>query len=128
MTHEPTHDVVDVTSETVLWLVTVVMAGAPVNENVLRAGLHRYGQERSFATSLRYATDRVEISYWDEGRSLAAVADQALELWADARSALRLRGWHVVGMEVLDQTTLRERSERGRGPDLLAPGEIKPLR
>lgn len=111
-----------------LWFVTVVLSGEPVDVDTLRAGLQRYGTDHSFATSLRYSADRVEVSYWDEGAQLADVAESALLTWSEARQALRLPGWQVVGLEVLDQTTVRERGTRGRAPEFLVPGDIRPLR
>lgn len=108
-----------------LWLVVVSLAGAPIDGNDLEERLRHYNAEHAFAAAVRYGPDRVELSYWDEGRSVRDVYEVAMNSWSETSHALALTGWQLVGIEVVDQCTIQDRIRRGRGPELLVPGEIR---
>ncbi len=91
------------------WHVTVTLAGAPVEPLLLRSSLVRFAEQRMFLSSLRFLSDRVELSYWDEGRSMAEVASLAMRVWSEHRVSAGLPQWEVVGLEVLDRETYRDR-------------------
>lgn len=110
-----------------LWHVTVVLAGEPVHPEALIAGLERLQAEQPFLASARYGRDRVEVRYWDEAENVDDAAAMALRIWPEHRDSAGLPEWHVVGLEVLDRETLRERSERGMVPSALVLGEVRPL-
>lgn len=119
MTSEPDLD------EFVLWFITVTLAGRPMREQTIRAGAERYCSGFAFEASVRCQRDRIEVSYWDEAGTAADAAEMAMSTWTQARSAIGVNDWQLVGVEVLDQTTLRQRCASGRGPELLQPGEIR---
>lgn len=109
-----------------LWHVTIVMCGPAVEAEGLRAGLERLVQERPFMLSIRYTTDRAELTYWDEAESLDDVAALALRLWGDHRTSAGLPTWAVGGLEVLDRATLIRRGELRGLPPLVLTG-VSPL-
>jgi len=109
-----------------LWRVTVVVSGAAVDAERLRPGLERLVQERPFMLSVRYAADRVELTYWDEGESLDDVAALALRLWGDHRGSAGLPDWTVRSLEVLDRTTLVRRGQLHGTASLVLTG-VAPL-
>jgi len=51
----------------------------------------------------------------------------ALRLWADHRDSAGLPPWTVVGLEVLDRGTVRERGARGLVAPVLVLGDVRPL-
>ncbi|MFP5336282.1 MAG: hypothetical protein ACLGIV_13320 [Actinomycetes bacterium] len=110
-----------------LWHVTVTLAGEPADAPALRAGLERLTEESPFLASARYAGDRVEVRYWDEAENIDDAAAMALRLWHEHRVSAGLPDWHVVGLEVLDRATLRERGDRGAISPALVLGEVRPL-
>ena len=110
-----------------LWHVTVTLAGKPTDSHALRAGLERLTHQSPFLASARYACDRVEVRYWDEAEDIDDAAAMALRLWHEHRESAGLPDWHVVGLEVLDRATLRERGDRGVIPPALVLGEVRPL-
>ncbi len=109
-----------------LWHVTIVMSGAAVDTEQLRAGLEQLVQQRPFMLSVRYAADRAELVYWDEGESLDDVAALALRLWGDHRESAGLPPWAVGALEVLDRATLIRRGELRGLPPLVLTG-VSPL-
>ena len=110
-----------------LWHVTVVVSGAAVPVEPLRTALDQLRRQHPFLASVRYAADRVEIRYWDEAEDIDDAAAMALRIWPENRDSAGLPDWRVVGLEVLDRGTLRERSERGLVPPALVLGEVRPL-
>ncbi len=122
VTREPTD-----TGQPPLWHVTVVLAGEPVDVERLRGGLQQLHAEQPFLASTRYGHDRVEIAYWDEAEDVDDAAAMALRIWPEHRVSAGLPDWRVVGLEVLDRDTLRERSDRGLVPSALVLGEVRPL-
>ena len=110
-----------------LWHVTVVVSGAAVPVEQLRTALDQLRRQHPFLASVRYAADRVEIRYWDEAEDIDDAAAMALRIWPENRDSAGLPDWRVVGLEVLDRGTLRERSERGLVPPSLVLGEVRPL-
>jgi len=110
-----------------LWHVTVTLAGAPAPVDRLRAGLERLTRQSPFLASARYAVDRVEVRYWDEAENVDDAAAMALRLWGEHRESAGLPDWHVVGLEVLERSALRERGDRGLIPPALVLGEVRPL-
>ena len=114
-------------TELSLWHVTVVVSGAAVPVEQLRTALDQLRRQHPFLASVRYAADRVEIRYWDEAEDIDDAAAMALRIWPENRDSAGLPDWRVVGLEVLDRGTLRERSERGLVPPALVLGEVRPL-
>lgn len=110
-----------------LWHVTVTYAGPAVDPVRLRNGLQRLTEESPFLASARYADDRVEVRYWDEAEDIDDAAAMALRLWNEHRDSTGLPDWHVVGLEVLDRATVRDRGDRGDVPVGLVMGEVRPL-
>ena len=88
--------------ETRHWHITVTVAGAAMEPALVRAALLRLSEERPFMSSMRYAGDRAEVAFWDEGESMLDVASLALRLWSEHRVSANLPAWEVVGLEVLD--------------------------
>jgi hypothetical protein len=91
------------------WHVTLTVAGGPVPEPDIRAGLERLSQEHPFLLSGRYGVDCAEVRYWEEAPDAAAVTALALRLWEDHRVTSVLPTWDVVGVEVVDRTTFHRR-------------------
>ncbi len=120
-------DGADVGEALPLWHVTIVMSGPSVDDRGrLQAGLEQLVQERPFMLSVRYAADRAELVYWDEGESLDDVAALALRLWGDHRESAGLPAWSIAGLEVLDRATLIRRGELRGLPPLVLTG-VAPL-
>jgi hypothetical protein len=120
------HENDDVVGELPLWHVTLVMSGPRVDPGALRDSLDRLVQERPLMLSVRYAADRAELSFWDEGESLDDVAALALRLWGDHRVSAGLPPWSVAGLEVLDRATMARRGAARASTPLLAAG-VAPL-
>lgn len=85
---------------------------------IVRAALQRLSEERPFLSSLRFAADRAEIVYWDQGGSMVDVGSLALRLWIEHRETARLPDWEVVGLEILEQELHRSREELAGLADL----------
>lgn len=111
---------------TELWHVTVTVSGPSVPMPQLRVALDRLTQERPFMVSVRYAADRVELRYWDEGESLDDVAALALRVWGDHRRSAGLPDWSTVGVEVIDRDSMHRRGD-DRPPSLLVEAGVTPL-
>lgn len=94
-----------------LWYVTVTLSGTPMEPLMVRGALQRLTEQRPFLTSLRYAADRAEVSYWDEADELVDVASLALRLWNEHREAAQLPAWQVTGLEVVEQDVRTRRQE-----------------
>ena len=109
-----------------LWHVTLTLCGEAVPTDELRGALAHLVDERPFMLSVRYASDRVELRYWDEGESLDDVAALALRLWGDHRDSAGLPLWSVVALEVLDQSTVQRRPDEHAPAALVAAG-VSPL-
>jgi hypothetical protein len=113
--------------EVALWHVTVTYAGAPVDAAEVRRGLERLTQQSPFLASARYASDRVEVRYWEEAENIDDAAAMALRLWHEHRACAGLPDWAVVGLEVLDRKTVRQRASRGQVQAAFILGEVRPL-
>ena len=109
-----------------LWHVTVTVSGPSVPMPELREALDRLAHERPFMVSVRYAADRAELRYWDEGESLDDVAALALRVWGDHRRSAGLPDWSTVGVEVIDRDSLQRRGD-DRPPSLLVAAGVAPL-
>jgi len=96
-----------------MWHVTLTVAGEPVPEPEIRAGLERLSHEHPFLLSGRYGVDRAEVRYWEEAPDASTVTALALRLWDDHRESSVLPPWVVVGVEVVDRETFHR---RGRAP------------
>ncbi len=94
-----------------LWHVTVTVAGTAMEPLIVRGALQRFSQERPLLSSLRFAADRAEICYWDEGVDVVDVGSLALRLWAEHRDSARLPDWQVVGLEIVERDLQRSRQE-----------------
>ena len=113
---------------TSLWFVTVTVAGEVVEAQAIRAGLERLSLEHPFLLSGRYAADRAEVRYWEEGPDAQSVLDLAVSLWGEHRTSAGLPDWEVVGVEVIDRETFHRRGRHlGHGPGLIAAGGVSPL-
>ena len=86
-----------------LWHVTVTVAGPDTEPFVVRRAMQRLAEERPFMTSLRYASDRAELCYWDQAPSLVDAGSLALRLWNEHRESANLPPWEVVGLEVRER-------------------------
>jgi hypothetical protein len=109
-----------------MWHVVLTVAGDPVPEAELRCALERLAHERPFLLTARYASDRAEIRYWDEAERLEDAAALALRLWGEHRQSAGLPGWRVVGLEVLDRETFRQRGADAGGV-LVEAGSVRPF-
>lgn len=105
------------------WHVTLSLAGAPRPAHDVRASLLRLAEQHPFLLAGRYAVDRAEVHYWEEAASAAEASTLALAMWDASHEAAALPGWTVVGLEVLERDTYRQREELGNG---LAGGVIRP--
>lgn len=92
-----------------LWHVTLTMAGERHAAEVVREALTRLGTEHAFLHSLRYATDRAEVCYWDEAPEMLDAAAMAMRVWIEHRASAGLPAWEVVGLEVLEKGTFQDR-------------------
>ena len=111
-----------------LWFVTVTVAGHVVDAQTIRSGLERLSHEHPFLLSGRYAADRAEVRYWEEGPDAQSVLDLAVDLWSEHRESAGLPDWEVVGVEVIDRETFHRRGRHlGHGPGLIAAGGVSPL-
>jgi hypothetical protein len=112
--------------EPALWHVTLTVGGDPVEPTGLRDALERLAAERPFMVSMRYGLDRAELRYWDEAEDLDDAAALALRLWGDHRASADLPDWRVVGLEVLDRSTMQSRGDERSTSPLVATG-VRPL-
>lgn len=108
--------------------VTVTVAGPELTPVEVRAALERLGERHQFLLSGRYAGDRAEVRFWDEGQDLRETAARALLLWSDYAELAALPPWEVVGLEVVDQGTFHARGQAG---ELAVPpvgsGDVRPF-
>jgi hypothetical protein len=102
-----------------LWHVVVTVSGTPMEPLIVRGALQRLSEERPFLSRLRFASDRAEICYWDEGGSMLDVASLALRLWNEHRDSARLPSWEVVGLEVVERDVRTSREQFETLTDLL---------
>jgi hypothetical protein len=111
-----------------MWHVTLTVAGDEVEADVIRSGLERLSHEHPFLLNGRYASDRAEVSYWEEAADVADAAILALRLWETHRATSGLPEWAVVGLEVVDQGTFQRRGHAGELAVRLAPaGAVRPF-
>jgi hypothetical protein len=126
--HRPTDAAGAASPERRLFHVTLTVAGPEMPEHEVRAALERLGQRHQFLLSGRYAADRAEVRFWDEGQHLRDAAARALLLWSDYSEIAALPPWEVVGLEVVDQGTFHT---RGRAGELTVPpvggGDVRPF-
>ena len=106
-----------------LWHVTLTVAGPSVDTDAVRAGLERLGLDHPFLMSGRYAADRAEVRYWEEAPDVHDALAMALRLWGEHRNTAGLPNWSIVGLEVVDRETYRQRG--GQTP-LVSPG-VRPF-
>jgi hypothetical protein len=111
-----------------LWHVTVTLVGPTHPVEQVRSALQRFAERHQFLLSGRYAANRAEIRYWDEGQSTRDTAARALRLWSEHADVAHLPPWEVVGLEVVDQETFHV---RGRAGELtvspVASGDVRPF-
>jgi hypothetical protein len=86
-----------------LWHVTVTVAGDAVEPLIVRNALRRLNDQRPFLHSLKYASGRAEIQYWEEAETLLDASSLALRVWNEHRESAGLPRWEVVGLEVLER-------------------------
>ena len=94
-----------------LWHVTVTAAGSAHEVGFVREALCRLAEERPFLHSLRYASDRAEIRYWEEAYDMLDTASLALRVWNEHRASAGLPRWEVVGLEVLERDAFNRRGD-----------------
>lgn len=99
-----------------LWHVTVTVAGATHDEEVVRDAMLRLLDDRPFLHALHYATDRAEIRYWEEATDMLDAASLALRVWNEHRASAGLPRWEVVGLEVLERDALQRRTSDPTSP------------
>ena len=110
-----------------MWHVVLHVGGVPVPVRELRLALERLAHERPFLLTARYATDRAEIRYWDEAERLEDAAALALRLWGEHRQSAGLPSWSVVGLEVVDRETFRQRGAVESAGPLVEAGSVRPF-
>ena len=93
-----------------LWHVSLTVAGDGVEPLIVRNALRRLSEQRPFLHSLKFASDRAEIQYWEEAESLLDAASLALRVWNEYRDSAGLPRWEVVGLEVLERQVFQGRS------------------
>jgi hypothetical protein len=98
-----------VSQEPRLWHVTLTVAGRDEDPESVRIGLSRLSHERPFIHSIRYRDSAAELQYWEEADRMLDAASLALRLWREHRSSCGLPDWEVVGLEVLERETFRQR-------------------
>ncbi|MDX6285889.1 MAG: hypothetical protein QOG53_1374 [Frankiales bacterium] len=94
-----------------LWHVTLTIGGEEIQPSDVLDALKRLADEQPFLLSGRYATDRAEVRYWEEAVDCGDAAALALRLWGEHRVSAGLPPWRVVGLEVVDESVYRDRSE-----------------
>lgn len=110
-----------------LWFVKVTVGGDRIAPDRVQAALERLSVERAFVVSVRYGEECAEVRYWDECGDADEAVRQALRLWGDDEVPVRLPGWRVTGLEVVDRPTARRQWDRGDHPRVFALGEILPF-
>jgi hypothetical protein len=106
-----------------LWHVTLIVSGRPAPLDELGRALRHLCALDPMNLGVRYREDRAELQFWDEGPELRTVADAAAQLWGSRRRDTGLPPWTLVGMEVMQQQTWRER----RRDAVFAPGSVAQL-
>jgi hypothetical protein len=106
-----------------MWHVTVTVAGPDVGAEQTRLALHRLADKHQFL-SARYCGERAEVRYWDESVDARHAAARGLTLWSEYAELASLPAWEVVGLEVVDQPTLRQ---QGSAPNPVGSGQIQPF-
>lgn len=107
-----------------LWHVTVTVAGDAVEPLIVRGGLRRLNDQRPFLHSLKYASTRAEIQYWEEAETLLDASSLALRVWNEYRGSAGLPRWEVVGLEVLERPVFLSRGVEYAVADL---ADVTPL-
>lgn len=110
-----------------MWHVTLTVVGSALDPVEVRAALERLTHERPFLLSARYASDRAELSYWEEARILEDAAALALRLWGEHRLSAELPAWRVSGLEVVDRVTFQRRAMDSPAPALMPAGDVRPF-
>ena len=110
-----------------MWHVTLTVVGAERDPDDVRSALERLTHERPFLLSVRYATDRAEVRYWEEARDLEDAAALALRLWGEHRGSAGLPPWRVAGLEVVDRATFQRRAMDSPAPALVPAGGVRPF-
>ena len=105
------------------WHIKLSLAGVPYAPQAVRASLQRLAEQHPFLLSGRYARDHAEVHYWEEAGDAEEASWLALQMWSQNRESAALPDWAVVGLEVLERDTYRERADAGYG---LAGGDIRP--
>lgn len=95
-----------------MWHVTLTFAGSPVDPLEVRAALERLAHDHPFLLAGRYASDRLEVRYWEEARDAYDAAALALRLWGEHRVTAGLPPWQVVGLEIVDRETYQRRADQ----------------
>lgn len=109
-----------------LWHVTLSVSGAETPLREVRCALEQLAHDHPFLLTSRYANDHAEIRYWEEARDLHDAAAVALRLWGEHRSTAKLPPWEIVGLEVIDRETYRQRVAEGYGPLPATPVGVHP--
>jgi hypothetical protein len=109
-----------------LWHITLCVSGAEAPLKEVRRALEQLAHDHPFLLTSRYANDHAEIRYWEEARDLHDAAAVALRLWGEHRSTAKLPPWEIVGLEVIDRATYRQRVAEGYGPPPASPVGVHP--
>ncbi|MFY0406248.1 hypothetical protein [Solicola sp. PLA-1-18] len=113
-----------------LWHVTVTVAGRPHDQGQVREAMDRLRVEHAFLHSLRYASDRAELCYWEQAPEMLDAAAMAMRVWLEHRESAGLPQWEIVGLEVLERDMYLRRDEDGprrRRTDVLGASTPTPV-
>lgn len=114
------------TDELRLWHVTVTVAGASHDSDVVHEAMERLRHQHAFLHSMRYADDCAEICYWEEAAEMFDAAAMAMRVWNEHRESAGLPAWEIVGLEVLERDIYQARQNPGTRPHAVALGLSSP--
>lgn len=109
-----------------LWHVTVSVAGASHDADLVRDAMERLRHQHAFLHSMRYGEDRAEICYWEESPEMFDAAAMAMRVWTEHRESAGLPAWEIVGLEVLERSVYQRRQDLGSRPHTMAIGLSSP--
>ena len=107
-----------------MWYVTLTIGGEEIPPSDVLDALKRLADEQPFLLSGRYSSDCAEVRYWEEAVDCGDAAALALRLWGEHRTSASLPPWSVLGLEVVDESVYRERTE---APSVTAVGAWRPF-
>jgi hypothetical protein len=106
--------------------VTLTVSGPATPLAEVRRALEALVNDHPPLMTSRYAADHAEIRYWEEARDLQDAAAMALRLWGEYRTRAGLPPWQIIGLEVVDRATYRQRLTEGYAP-IVAEIPVRPF-